>query len=160
MRPWRCGFITESAARAAEIDAFEIDREYAIPLLGFDILDQGPRVDSGILYQNVEAAMFLDGKCYGALGVLLQRNIDLDEVGIQPFRRGTPRIAFDIGDHQSGAFFGKTLGHGFTDSARCADEKAAFALQSLGHASFCLIVILTVSSSTAASTNAPRIICV
>ena len=60
----------------------------------------------------------------------------------------------------SGAFFDKALGDALADSARRADHESALAFKSSGHASFCLIASFTVSSRSAASTNAPSIICV
>ena len=60
MRPWRFGFHHRECGAGGEIDALEIDGEHAVPFVGLDILDQGPRIDAGILHQYVEAAMRAD----------------------------------------------------------------------------------------------------
>ncbi len=78
-----------------------------------------------------------------------------------PSLRGRGRADFGlaIGDDELGALLHEALGDAGADAAGGADDERDAVLQ-MPHASFCRIWSFKVSISTAASTRAPRIICV
>ena len=96
----------------------------------------------------------------GALGIRLQRDIGLDEAGAQALRGRLSDCRFSVGDDDMRTFLDETLDNAGADSARRPDDQRGAVVQAPGRASLCRIWSLTVSRRTAASTRAPRIICV
>ena len=85
----------------------------------------------------------------------------------EPLRGRLAGALFDVGDQDRRALLQKTLGDAVADAARRADDDRDPVLQSVAH---CLpsvyqrkrrrTMVFSVSSSTAASTSDPWIICV
>ncbi len=160
IRPVILGFHHGQGRACCQKSAPEIDRHHAVPFFGSDVLDQRPGIDAGILHQDVEAAGALDSKSHGRLDIVPMRDVRCDEAGAEPIRRGLAGRDLGIGNDNLRILFAKPLGDAGADAARRADDERGLVFKTHGHASFCLICSFTVSRRTAASTSAPRIICV
>jgi hypothetical protein len=147
-----------------EIGAAEVDAEHPVPFLRLDVLDQRPRIDAGVLDEDVEPAEGFHRRRHRALRIGLLRDVGGDEARrSRPAELGDRRLAggrFHVGDHDLRPLGGEPGGDPLADAARGADDEGGAAFQpprfQLGcHASLFRIESLTVSRSTATSTIAP-----
>ena len=135
--------------------AAKIDRHDAVPVVGAGVFDQLPGVDAGVLDDDVEAAVALNCKRHGGLGIGHLRDVGADEGGAELVRGRLPGLRLAVGQHQLRAFLGKAQRDALADAARCADDQRDLAFEPAGHASLCRMVCLSASSSTAARTSRP-----
>ena len=155
MRPEPWAFIGTSAARAALNEPREVDGHDAIPVLRTGVLDQLPRVDAGVLDDDVEPAESRERQGDGRFGVGHFRDVGADEGHAEFVGSRLSGSSLAVGEHQAGAFLLEPQRNALADAARGADDQGDLAFQPSGHASLWRNVCLNVSRSTAASTRNP-----
>ena len=115
----------------------QVDGQHVVPLLRRDVLDQRPRIDAGVLHEDVEAAEALQRRGDGRLGAGFFADIACDEGAgpslAEPLRGRAAGVLLGVGDDDRRAFLDEALGDALADAARRADDDRDPVLQSVAH---------------------------